>query len=163
MATLDRRTVLKSAAAWALAPQFARTWADDPKTPAPKADPYADGVLIDGEPPKPAPGSFTIAVLPDTQHYSERFPDTYLAQTRWIIERQQERNIAAVLHLGDITNRSTPAEWKNARQAMRQLDGRLPYFFTTGNHDYSDGGVCKDRTTRLNEYFPLAHYRGRPN
>jgi 3',5'-cyclic AMP phosphodiesterase CpdA len=163
MALHDRRTVLKTAAAWALAPLVGR--ADDPVpalAPDFTIDPYADAIRIDHEPPKLRPGAFTIAVLPDTQHYSERFPDTYMAQTRWLLERQRERNIVAVLHLGDITNRSTPAEWKNAQRAMRQLDGSLPYAFSTGNHDYSEGGVCKDRSTRLNEYFPVAHYRSRP-
>jgi len=133
------------------------------KKPAEKKDPYADGKLVDGPPAKAKPGSFTVVVLPDTQFYSESYPQTYLAQTRWIVEQQKERNIAAVLHLGDITNRSTPAEWKNAVKAMQQLDGKVPYFFVTGNHDYSQGGSCKDRTTLLNEYFPVAKFRGRPN
>ena len=137
----------------------------DKKTPKKqeKKDPYSDGVLVDGPPAKAKPRSFTIAVLPDTQHYSEKFPDQYLAQTRWIVEQKQERNIAAVLHLGDITNRSTPAEWKNAAKAMNQLDGHVPYFFVPGNHDYSAGGGCKDRTTLLNEYFPHSKFSQTPN
>ena len=39
---------------------------------------------------------------------------------------------------------------------------KCPYFFCPGNHDYSDGGGCKDRTTRLNDYFPVAQFRDRP-
>jgi hypothetical protein len=163
MNPIDRRSALRQTAALALAPTWVSALAAQaPKAPQPAKDPYADGRLIDGEPPKPAPGSFTVAVLPDTQNYSEKFPQHYLAQTRWIVERKAERNIACVLHLGDITNRNTPAEWQNAVKAMKQLDGHLPYFLTTGNHDYSDGGVCKDRTTRLNEYFPVDQFRGRP-
>jgi hypothetical protein len=126
------------------------------------ADPYADAQFVDGPPPLPEPGSFTVAVLPDTQHYSEQFPEQYLAQTRWIVEQQADRNIACVLHLGDITNRNTPAEWENAVRAMNQLDGKLPYFMAVGNHDYSEGGACRDRTTRFNEYFKLAKFRDRP-
>jgi hypothetical protein len=126
------------------------------------AEPYADARLVDGEPPKPQRGAFTIAVLPDTQNYSERYPATYLAQTNWIVESQNDRNIACVLHLGDITNNNAPAEWENAVKAMRVLDARLPYFMVPGNHDYSDGGSCQDRTTYLNEYFPVGQYRGRP-
>src|SRR5262249_28884639 len=89
--------------------------------------------------------------------------DTYLAQTRWIVENQNARNIACVLHLGDITNNNAPYEWVNAQKAMGQLDGHLPYFLVAGNHDYSDGGHCQDRTTHLNEYFPLGQFRGTPN
>ena len=64
-----------------------------------------------------------------------------------------------MFHLGDITNRNTPAEWEVAARAMSQLDEKVPYFLTAGNHDYSEGGVCKDRTTRLNDYFPVKKFR----
>jgi len=165
MNPLDRRTALTFAASCALAPLGALA-GQEPKPkaePKAKADPYADGKLVDGEPAKIAPGSFTVAVLPDTQHYSEKYPKTYLAQTEWIAEHRKERNIAAVLHLGDITNRNTAAEWKNADAAMKVLDdAKVPYFFCPGNHDYSAGGACKDRTTGLNETFPVSRYKDRP-
>jgi len=122
-------------------------------------DPYKDAVLVDGEPSTIAPGAFTIAVLPDTQHYSEKYPETYRAQTQWIVDNQQARNIACVLHLGDITNHNKPAEWENAVKAMRLLEGKLPYCLVPGNHDYSSGGGCTDRTTLLNEYFPVKQFR----
>ena len=86
---------------------------------------------MDGPPPLPEKDAFSIAILPDTQHYSQRFPEQYHAQTKWIVEQKQARNIACVLHLGDITNTSAPAEWEVARQAMRQLDREVPYFMTT--------------------------------
>lgn len=157
MQPIDRRTALAHAAAWTLAP-LGFVAAQDKKP-----DPYADGRLLDGEPPKPAAGSFTVAVLPDTQHYSEKYPDTYLAQTRWVVENHKARNIAWVLHLGDITNHNTPKEWANADRAMKVLDeARIPYAFCPGNHDYSEGGGCQDRTTRLTEYFPVARFKGRP-
>lgn len=154
---ISRRDMLRTGAALALTPAMlavpGTAWA---------ADPYADGILVAGEPPAIEKGSFTIAVLPDTQNYSEKFPQIYLAQTRWIAENQQARNIASVLHLGDITNRNTPAEWDNAVKAMAQLDGKVPYFMVPGNHDYSENGSCRDRTTRLNEYFPISGMRGKP-
>lgn len=126
-------------------------------------DPYADGKLLDGEPPVPAVDSFTVAVLPDTQHYSEKYPATFLAQTEWIAKERKTRNIAFVLHLGDITNRNTPAEWRNAAKALAVLDeAGVPYAFCPGNHDYSDGGLCKDRTTLLNDHLPLKLFQSRP-
>ncbi|MGI8601427.1 MAG: metallophosphoesterase [Verrucomicrobiales bacterium] len=139
---------------------FAQKNKDDARSSAQKKDPYADGILVDGEPPLPQDGAFTFAVLPDTQNYSEKFPATYLAQTRWLVEQKERRRIAGVFHLGDITNHNTPAEWENARAAMKVLeDGALPYCLIPGNHDYSDEGGCKDRTTRLNDYFPVADLR----
>lgn len=157
MSQLTRRQVLKTGAAWACAPAALSL----ASAQAANADPYADGKLVAGEPPLPEPGAFTIAVLPDTQNYSERYPQTYLAQTGWIVENQKPRNIACVLHLGDITNNNAVPEWENARKAMTQLDGRVPYVLTPGNHDYSDGGGCTDRTTRLNDYFPVGQFKDR--
>ncbi len=155
MPFISRRTVLKNAAALTLAPLGAVAAEEA------AADPYADGLLLAGEPPRPAPGSFTVVVLPDTQNYSEAYPATYLAQTRWIAENQRARNIAYVLHLGDITNRSTKGEWVNASRAMQVLDdAKIPYALCPGNHDYSAGGACQDRSTLLNEYFPVSRFRG---
>lgn len=163
MSICTRRSVLKSAAAMALAPLVGRIRADDPPlVPDFTIDPYADAILVPGDPPKPARDSFTVVVLPDTQHYSENYPSTFRAQTQWIVENRDDRRIACVLQLGDITNHSTPEEWENAQDALWQLDGHVPYCFVPGNHDYSDKGTCKDRTTLLNEYFPISHYRARP-
>jgi 3',5'-cyclic AMP phosphodiesterase CpdA len=158
---IDRRTAMGRAAALAL-PALGLGHANA-QTPAPKKDPYADGKLVDGDAPMPAKGSFTVAVLPDTQHYSEKFPETYMAQTQWIAENAKARNIAWVLHLGDITNRSSVQEWKNASAAMKVLDdAKIPYALCPGNHDYSDGGTCKDRKTLLSDYFPASRFQGVP-
>jgi len=155
---LTRRDALKAGAALAMSPAMLAICGST----ASAADPYADARLVAGEPPKTERGSFTVAVLPDTQNYSERFPDTYKAQTNWIVENRKDRNIACVLHLGDITNNNAPVEWENARAAMKILDGKLPYFLVPGNHDYSKGGHCLDRTTGLNDYFSQAEYRELP-
>lgn len=159
MSSLSRREVLKAGACAAVSPALVSMLGST----AVAADRYADGKLIDGEPPKPAKGSFTVAVLPDTQNYSERYPETYQAQTAWIADSKRDRNIACVLHLGDITNNNAPAEWQNAQAAMKQLDGQVPYFMVPGNHDYSDGGGCRDRTTLLNEYFTVGQFKETPN
>ena len=157
MPGVSRRDVLKAGAALTLSPTMFSAFGSTAN-----AHEYKDAKLEKGEPPQPEPGSFTIAVLPDTQHYSEEFPSTFLAQTNWIAENQQARNIASVIHLGDITNHSTPYEWKNAVKALSVLDGKVPYFLTTGNHDYSEGGQCKDRKTLLHRYFPVSRYRDLP-
>lgn len=117
--------------------------------------------LQHGPPPLPGKESFTIAVLPDTQMYCQAHPQGFHAQTRWLVENKDARKIAAVLHLGDITNRNTPGQWEVARAAMRRLDGHLPYFLVPGNHDYSAGGGATDRTTLLDQYFPVAGFENR--
>jgi predicted phosphodiesterase len=153
MPPITRRTALASAA-WALLP------ASLAAAQAKKPDPYADAKLLDGEPPLPEKGSFTVAVLPDTQNYSNSHPATYVAQTKWVAENRKARDIAWVLHLGDVTNNNTPREWVNADRAMKVLeDAGVPYAVCPGNHDYSANGACQDRTSRLTEYFPVARLR----
>ena len=118
--------------------------------------------IVEGEPPF-VEGSTTFAVLPDTQNYSERHPSTYEMQTQWIAEAKDRRNIACVLHLGDITNNNSPPEWEVARRAMATLDGRVPYFMAVGNHDYGPGGDGSTRETHFHEYFPLSKYSKSPH
>ena len=127
-------------------------------------------------PPKP----FTLVVLPDTQCYCDtQFAQSakrwgngdlrkYLfAQTDWIRRSAKELNIAFTVHEGDINQTNYPEEWAIAREAMKSLDGIVPYCFCLGNHDM---GVVKsetsksgyvsgvDRTTLFNDYFPRAKF-----
>jgi hypothetical protein len=97
--------------------------------------------------------SFMLAVLPDTQMYSETWPGIYTAQTSWIAANAQRRRIAYVFHLGDIVNWNTPLEWERAAEAMWLLEGIVPYAMVTGNHDLGPLGNALSRDTLLNEYF----------
>lgn len=176
MPPYSRRQLLKSAAAtfglastWHWAPDGLLGAETKTKAPAVKnrkkapPDPYADARFADGPPPLPAKGNFTVVVLPDTQRYSLEHPQNFHAQTQWIVDSAKDRRIAAVLHLGDITHRSTLPEWEVAQAAMSRLDGVVPYFLVPGNHDYSDGqNLCVDRTTHFNIYFPLAKFQETP-
>lgn len=108
------------------------------------------------------PGSFTIAVLPDTQVYSLRFPGVFYAQTGWIAQNTDRLNIKYVLHLGDVVNNNTHGEWRNARDAMALLDGVVPYAIAPGNHDYGPSGDASTRDTFMNEHFSYEHSAGWP-
>ena len=102
--------------------------------------------------------SFTVVLLPDTQFYSEKHPNTYISQTLWVRERRKADNIKFAIHLGDIVQTSTKQpEWENANEAMRMLDGVVPYSMVPGNHDM----VVKDRDSTLyNQYFSPARFQG---
>ncbi|MBX9655356.1 metallophosphoesterase [bacterium] len=115
----------------------------------------AQADIVPGEPPV-GNNVTTFVVLPDTQNYSQHHPEIYEAQTRWIVEQKEKRNIAAVLHLGDITNTNAIKEWEVARKSMSLLDGQIPYFMAVGNHDYGPGGRSTTRETPFNEYFPIS-------
>ena len=112
--------------------------------------------------------SWTLVVLPDTQYYScgvscSSYPELFKDQMRWIIANRDRYNIRYVVQLGDLVDSPTDtAQWTNARAAMTMLDGVVPYAFVPGNHDYGSTGVGSDRTTLLNNYFPVAEYSSWP-
>ena len=113
------------------------------------------------KPPEFVPGSWTLIVLPDTQFYSESYPGLFTLQTHWIVKNKDKYNIRYVFQLGDITNDSRGWEWERARDAMSELDGKVPYALVPGNHDYR-ARKPRTRETRLNEYFPLSKFKGWP-
>lgn len=114
---------------------------------------------VTAEENRAAEKEFTVVLLPDTQLYSEKHPETYVAQTLWIREHLKRDNTKFVIHLGDIVQTPTKdPEWKNADQAMQILDGIVPYSMVPGNHDM----VVKSRDSSLyNKYFSPARFKDR--
>jgi len=127
---------------------------------------------------------FTIVALPDTQFYSENtggnLAQIFSQQTDWIVAQRKAMNIAAVLHLGDITQRgdnpsTSAAEWTNASNAMYRLENPLttqlaqgiPYSMAVGNHDQTPIGDANGTTIGFNTYFGvhpntgLNHFRNK--
>lgn len=106
------------------------------------------------------PGSWTLAVLPDTQIYSQTYPEIFQDQTRWIAANKERYNIQYVFHLGDIVNVNVPSQWTNAQRALSMLDGVVPYALVPGNHDYNGGAT--NRSTLLNQFFPISKFESWP-
>ncbi len=104
---------------------------------------------------KAAAPQFTIIAMPDTQHYSEAYPEIFTVQTEWIVANKAARNIAFVTHEGDIVeHNSLAAEWERANSSLSLLDGVVPYGMGPGNHDQP--------TTLYNQYFPWTRYAPEP-
>ncbi|MBE0544669.1 MAG: metallophosphoesterase [Verrucomicrobia bacterium] len=108
------------------------------------------------------PGAWTLAILPDTQIYSQSYPELFRDQTRWIVANKDRYNIKYVLHLGDIVNNNNATQWANAKFAISILDGHIPYALAPGNHDYGPNGSASDRTTLFNDYFNITNYLSWP-
>ncbi|MBP7826274.1 MAG: hypothetical protein KA236_06965 [Verrucomicrobia bacterium] len=109
------------------------------------------------------PGSWTLVLLPDTQVYSQNYPELFKDQTRWVVANRDRYNIKYVLQLGDIVNVPYALQqWTNARAAMSILDGHVPYAIATGNHDHGSTGVSSDRITVVNDFFPVSHFTNWP-
>jgi 3',5'-cyclic AMP phosphodiesterase CpdA len=115
------------------------------------------------EAPAPVPGGFTLAILPDTQIYAWKYPDTYPAQTKWLAENAKRYNLRYVLHVGDITQHNTNTQWEVAARAHALLDAAgVPCAITTGNHDLGPEGKATSRETPFAKYFPLQAFKKWP-
>jgi hypothetical protein len=111
--------------------------------PSPQAD---ASPARDSEPPP----TYTVVVMPDTQYYASSFPDVFDRQATWIVTQKTLLNITAVLHVGDLVDGDTSAQWGVASRAMRKLDAvNIPYVVVPGNHDYG----TLDRKTDMSLYF----------
>ena len=103
------------------------------------------------------PTKFRLVLLPDTQIYARAFPDTFYAQTDWIVKNAD--TITYVLHQGDITDNNVEKQWEVASKALHTLDGKVPYSLAHGNHDLGKNGSTDSRdSTFLNQYFPYDDY-----
>ena len=119
------------------------------------------------DPPSFVPGSWTLAVLPDTQRYTVEKTDPGLkifnTIIQWIADNKQTRNIKFVLHEGDITGGNLPSTWRVASDAMAILDkADIAYCMAPGNHDHDGCNPhqhAPNRNTLLNDYFPVSRYR----
>lgn len=102
------------------------------------------------------PDRFTVAVLPDTQHYSRLDNGLFESQTRWIARNRDEYDIRAVLHLGDLVDDPTDADqWEVASTAMATLsDAGVPAVVALGNHD---AATIRAPTT-FRDRFPTERY-----
>lgn len=105
---------------------------------------------------------FTIVVLPDTQVYSERYPEIFTSQTQWIVDNKDTLNIKFVVHVGDIVNHGgLLKQWDNANYSMSIMDGEVPYLVIPGNHDYNDKCAGLPRNlSNFNHYFPHSRFEG---
>ena len=117
---------------------------------------------------------FTIIAMPDTQHYTDGIGDAaiFAAQTQWIVDNKDSRNIVFVTGLGDIVqngNANDP-EWQLADNAYGLIEDPLttlladgiPYGLAVGNHDQSPiGGGSSASTSKYNQYFGESRFNGR--
>ncbi|MCU0983769.1 MAG: metallophosphoesterase [Acetobacteraceae bacterium] len=96
--------------------------------------------------------AYTIAVLPDTQDYTDASlangpPETFYAMTKWLVESRDAKNIVFVGHVGDVTQDNLASHWEVANRALSTLDGKIPYSLLPGNHDQAAGGTAADHSS----------------
>jgi len=126
------------------------------------SDPDADDLTVRfyGRPVAQPGPEFSLVLLPDTQNYTGYWPELFHLQAQWIVSNRVSRNIAAVAHLGDVTDTDTELEWMRADEAMSIMESPLitgladgiPYVMNIGNHDGSSG---------FNQHFGVSRFSGR--
>ncbi len=117
---------------------------------------------VSAAPPTIQDGSWTLAVIPDTQYYSQRYPHIFNAQTQFLADNKTSLNLAYVLHEGDLVQDNKPTEWDVASAAIQTLDtADVPYSLLPGNHDYRGGGNI-DRMSLMADYFPVSRLAAQP-
>lgn len=144
------RTLTANLRGWVAAVRAGRAAPVEPTPPyrAPKPLPFVDG-------------SWTLVVLPDTQVYVMRHPKTFDRMTDWIAAERERRNIAFVVHVGDLVNNNNAPQWENAQRSMSALDGHVDYAVAPGNHDMGPGGSARTRETMFHRYFPVKSIKER--
>jgi hypothetical protein len=117
---------------------------------APSGDVVPAASLLGGMTP------FSIVLLPDTQFYTQSYPDMFEAQTRWIVAERERRRLAFVLHEGDIVETPTAdLHWTRANNALSMMDNVIPYVLCAGNHDII---VQTREAPIMNARFPLSRF-----
>ncbi|MFC4870899.1 metallophosphoesterase [Negadavirga shengliensis] len=97
-----------------------------------------------------------LVVVPDTQSALESCPEIMEKQFYWMGDNTSD--IDFILHVGDVTQSNTPAEWALAWKYFEPVRGKVPYAISLGNHDFGSGRdkYADNRDSRLaNKYFPL--------
>ncbi|MDB5321657.1 MAG: hypothetical protein JWN40_3288 [Phycisphaerales bacterium] len=119
--------------------------------------------------------TFTIATLSDTQYTVESFPNTFKAQTAWIAAHgvggtaadSFPDNIAFFAHQGDMLRRGySDFQAANADAALKNLDGKVPYTVSIGNHDYDNQFDDLDQhvsSANFTKWFGDDRYAAIPN
>ena len=102
--------------------------------------------------------AYTIAVLPDTQDYTNADQAKIFSNmTNWLVANKRSLGLQFVIHVGDITNKNNNlTEWGYAETALRVLDGKIPYSLLPGNHDQNTGNAANYSTNPLDSRFSPA-------
>ena len=107
----------------------------------------------DTEPSPRESDSWTVVLIPDTQHYVSDDVNTKVLDKmmKWIAEEKENRNIKMVVHLGDMTDQNRQDEWERIRHAYTYLDNEVPYLLCVGNHDQAS----YENESSINEFFTI--------
>ncbi len=105
---------------------------------------------------------FVLAVLPDTQYLFDADsadPEPLRETFRYLVD---QRDVAFMTHLGDVTEHGTEAEIGLASETFRKIDGKLPYSVLAGNHDVNGGTDDQRGATAYLKAFGPSRFQKSP-
>ncbi|MGO3706491.1 MAG: metallophosphoesterase [Mesonia hippocampi] len=112
-------------------------------------------------------GSFSMILLPDTQNYAkfDINQPLFTLMTKWIAGNIDHLNIKAVISTGDQVehndfflkerengNQTSKQQWEAISESYKELDNKVPYVLSVGNHDYGYKSA-ENRNTNFDKYF----------
>jgi len=123
--------------------------------------PWLAASCIVAAPPPIGPGSWTLAILPDTQYYTQYGNGVFEAQTQFLADNKAALNLKYVLHEGDVTQSNSAPQWAIASRAMASLERvGVPYSLAVGNHDLE--GNARTRNSLISRFFPKSRLDDQP-
>lgn len=100
---------------------------------------------------------YTFVIVPDIQIMSHFNPNRLNRLMQWIVDNKETYKIDFVTFVGDLSDSGNLiSNYEAAATAMAKLNGRVPYCFVPGNHDYVDNFTSARDTTHFNYYNPYS-------
>jgi len=113
------------------------------------------------------PHPFTLIHIPDTQVYSQHYPEIFEEITHWIVANWQALDAVYAVHVGDIVETADNIDqWEIASAAMAILEDPMttgladgiPYGILPGNHDTPLGNY--ETYFGVNRFAGRSYYHG---
>lgn len=106
---------------------------------------------------------YTLVGLPDIQSMVNHRPGDLAHALTWLGDNAEKEKIAFAVQVGDLSDYGgTESFYRTAAQSMSLLDGKVPYSFVQGNHDYDDNCTTTRSSVLFNRYFPYSKYSALP-
>lgn len=102
---------------------------------------------------------YSIVGMPDIQtmvHYS---PENLTSTMTWLADNAAARKMQFMVQVGDLSDSGAVDEYYiGAARGLDLLNGKLPYTFVQGNHDYDNNCSTDRSSTRFDTYFPYSKF-----
>lgn len=106
---------------------------------------------------------YTLVGIPDIQSMVNHRPGDLNNAMSWLASNAEKQKIAFAVQVGDLSDYgSTERFYATAADGMSRLDGKVPYSFVQGNHDYDDNCTRTRSSVLFNRYFPYSKYSATP-